>query len=268
MLLHGWGLGRGVWGPLIDALADAQPQVLDLPGYGARADDGADFTATAHALLADIPAGAVLVGWSLGALLALQMALQTASTAPAMQPEPEAAAPPLAQRLRGLVLVGATPCFMQRPDWPRGQPSAVLQAFIDGVQRDGAGALRRFNALAQQGDAQARVLTRWVQQHVLDVAPASAATPTPTRDTLLRGLHWLRDVDLRPALRELSLPVCVLHGEHDSLAPLAAGQWLAQQLPQGRWVPIEGAGHAPFLGQPAHVAAALRRFAYEVAGAA
>jgi pimeloyl-[acyl-carrier protein] methyl ester esterase len=42
----------------------------------------------------------------------------------------------------------------------------------------------------------------------------------------------------------------VLAGERDTLIPLQATQYLAQQMPNAELVKIKGAAHAPFLSHP------------------
>ena len=44
-------------------------------------------------------------------------------------------------------------------------------------------------------------------------------------------------------LREADLPVLILHGTDDRLAPFAMGQALADTAPRATLVPIPGAGH-------------------------
>ena len=56
---------------------------------------------------------------------------------------------------------------------------------------------------------------------------------------------------------EIQVPVLVVHGSHDRLAPPAAGEYLAAQLPQAHLLRLEGAGHAPFLSHAALFADAV-----------
>ncbi|MFZ2854173.1 MAG: alpha/beta fold hydrolase [Rhodocyclaceae bacterium] len=267
-LIHGWGLGSAVWGPVLDALAQrCRVHLVTLPGYGlpgsrmdqqsspapreeahkqtlsgqalARtpvgaacspaADAAPTFIATAAALaeaLDDtLPAGCVLCGWSLGGMLALQ----TAALAP--------------QRVKGLILVGSTPSFTQRADWPHAQPSALLDTFSAAIGADAASALQRFVALLNQGDAQARQLGRAMIKQLL-------ANGLPDTATLLTGLGWLHDVDLRAQIASIATPTLLIHGERDPLMPLAAAHWLEEQLPQARLEVFAGAAHAPFLADP------------------
>ncbi len=215
VLLPGWGFDSRVWQPLT--------RLLDQ-----------DFRI--HSASDDLPDGAVVCGWSLGAQTAMQMALA--------QPG----------RIVRLVLIGATPRFVQAKDWPHAQPAALLEGFATAVAADPRAALRRFAALLNQGDTQARRLTRELSSVLATEASATA---------LAAGLQALRDTDLRADIGQIRQPVLLLHGAHDALMPLAAAEWLAKHLPDTRLEVFPDAAHAPFLAQPERCAELLRRFAHE-----
>lgn len=229
-LMHGWGVGQAAWQPLCQALeARCAVHLVDLPGYGGAPACADGFADTAQRLVAALPEGITLCGWSLGAMLALQAARQ---------------AP---QRVGGLVLIGATPCFTQRADWPQAQPASLLDTFAAAVADDPGSALQRFVALSNQGDVQARAANRVLWQ-------ALAVQPLPGTDTLLQGLDWLRGVDLRAQVDGLATPTLLIHGDRDPLMPLAAAQWLQGTLHNARLEVIPGAAHAPFLHAPEEIA--------------
>ena len=230
VLIHGWGLHRGVWSPCLDALREvADVRLADLPGYGDTPDSGQSFVEAAQSLADALHAHATLCGWSLGALLAMQAAL--------LAPE----------RVAGLVLVGATPCFTRHDGWADAQPAALLNDFAAAVANDGRAALQRFVALFNQGDSKARPIGRDIARNVL-------SSPLPATSTLLAGLDWLRDTDLRERVEALSCPLLLIHGERDPLMPLPASRWLADRLPQARLEVFADAAHAPFLNDPGRFA--------------
>ena len=173
-LIHGWGLGNLAWSDALPALQQRfKLHPLALPGYGdSHSGPYPTFAETAVALADAIPAGAYVCGWSLGALLALQIAAQSP------------------QRLAGLILVGATPSFTQRADWQLAQTSALLDTFRAAIEQDATATLQRFVALLNQGDAQARTIGRALCRRL-------QSAPLADTNTLLAGLDWLRDVDLR-----------------------------------------------------------------------
>ncbi len=225
-LIHGWGLGRQAWVPVLPALSPhLEIHLVDLPGYGAAAPDAGGFADAARRIASRLPAGSVLCGWSLGALLALEGARQ------------------LPAHIAGLILVGATPCFMQRDDWPHARPPELLARFIASTEKAPAETLRHFIALLNQGDAQARSHIRAQQQ-------ALAATQTPDTASLLQGLGWLGTVDLRPVVAAINVPALLIHGEHDPLMPLPAAHWLTATMPHAQLETVRVAAHAPFLSAP------------------
>lgn len=227
VFIHGWGFGARVWQAVAGRLAGrCQSHFADLPGYG-----GNLLTA------AELPAATTLCAWSLGAFQALRWAAQ--------RPD----------RVARLVLVGATPRFVRAPDWPDAQPAELLAGFAAGVAADPAKTLRRFAALANRGDDEARAATRALTA-LLDEGP-------PTAAALAGGLAELGGADLRRLVPTIAQPALVIHGERDPLMPLAAGRWLAARLPQGRLEVFEGCAHAPFLSQPARFAELLAEFAHE-----
>ena len=192
----------------------------------------ADFFQTAQALAAALPENCLLCGWSLGAMLALQ----AAGLAP--------------QRISKLILVGATPSFMQRADWPHAQPPALLDSFSGALAGDATTTLKRFIALFNQGDTQARLISRALVKPLL-------ATPLPATAALLTGLNWLREIDLRQQIASIAVPTQLIHGENDPLMPLAAAKWLEKTLPRARLEVFSGAAHAPFLNDPERFATLL-----------
>lgn len=225
-LIHGWGIGSAVWQPLHEALSRcSRVHLVDLPGYGGTPPGNADFTQTARTLIDDLPDPVTLCGWSLGAMLAVR----AASLAP--------------QRVSGLILVGATASFTRRADWHAAQPSALLDSFAAGVEERPEQTLQRFAALLNQGDEQARPLTRTLLATLRSQAIAPMAV-------LRRGLDWLRETDLRPLLPSLPTRCLLIHGEKDPLNPLAAARWLTASIPRARLEVFAGTGHAPFLADP------------------
>ncbi|MBK8579971.1 MAG: pimeloyl-ACP methyl ester esterase BioH [Candidatus Accumulibacter sp.] len=225
-LIHGWGLGSAVWQPVVEPLSrHYRVHLVDLPGYGQSPDDDAAFDETAQTVVDALPHPITLCGWSLGAMLAMRAAL----LAP--------------QRVTGLVLVGATASFTQRSGWPEAQAPALLDSFTDSITRQPEQTLQRFVALLCQGDHQARSLTRTLRAGLRNA-------PVPASKVLSRGLHWLREVDLRALLPALTTRSLLIHGENDALNPLAAARRLAGLLPDARLEVFAGTGHAPFLADP------------------
>ena len=76
VLLHGWGGASHSWQGLIPALQSiANIIALDLPGFGASKEIPEFYLEAVVTLIAaQLPERCVLVGWSLGGMLAVQLA--------------------------------------------------------------------------------------------------------------------------------------------------------------------------------------------------
>lgn len=227
--IPGWALGCGPWRETLVHLG-AQP--LALPGYGGSAPAEGFFPAVAR-LAHALPDGAVLGGWSLGALVALAIA----ATAPT--------------KVSRLILVAGTASFVRRPGWPAGLEPAVLRQFADAVATDPGAAVARFVKGFNHGDRRDRRVTRALLQ---------TADPLPPPEVLQQGLGWLETVDLRPLLPQLTVPTLICHGAHDPLMPLAAAEALAAAVPDARLAVFADAAHAPFLSDPPAFCARIRDF--------
>ena len=233
--VHGWGMHPGVWADVTKALTPgARVRHVTLPGHGGTPAEPFDLERLTDLVHGATPPGAILVGWSLGGLAALSLARRHP------------------QSLGAVVLVGSTPCFAQRPDWPHGWPQSALDDFNRELEQDCQRALRSFTSLQALGDAQARPLGRQLAGLVRSHPPAPGA--------LADGMAILATADLRGAVADLHVPALLIHGLGDRVIPAAAGHWLAQTLPSARWRPLADCGHAPMLSQPQAVASAIADF--------
>jgi pimeloyl-[acyl-carrier protein] methyl ester esterase len=241
VILHGWASHAHVFRGFARALEkNFRVQVMPLPGYGDSAAC-APYTLEriADTLAATAPKQCSVVGWSLGA----QVALMWAQRAP--------------KQVSRLALIAATPCFTQHTGeqnaWPHAVTPAVMRQFTAQIKRDSPSVLRRFVALQSLGDTHAvRVAHK--------LRTALFTNPLPAQDVLESGLELLRVADLRAIVPLIQQPALVVHGEQDAVTPCAAGEVLSRALPNAQFHKIAGAGHAPFLSNPEAVTALLREF--------
>lgn len=241
-LIHGWAMHAGLFAPLVDRLAAHYTlHLVDLPGHGhARDDDSAlEPVALANALVARVP-GAVWLGWSLGGQVALRAALD----------HPD--------RVRGLVMVAASPRFVRGDDWPHGVGSALFGDFGEALQRDFRGTLDGFLALEALGSSSAQDELRKLRAQAFE-----RGEPSPR--ALLEGLRLLDTLDLRVELPNLRVPSLWLSGRRDRLVPAGAMPAAAALAPRSHSVVIANAGHAPFLGAADEVATEIDAFMRAIA---
>ena len=229
VFLPGWCIGRG---PLNAAVNAQNGLIFDLPGYG-NAPLITDFYAAADDIATRLPANCTLIGWSLGA----QLAIAIAARAP--------------QKVGKLVLIAGTVSFVQRDGWPHAMPPEMLADFASGVAADIEAMLPRFVGGFNRGDARAKAVT---------LELLKLADPRPPAATLATGLDWLRDVDLRPLAPQIKAPTLLIHGANDPLMPLAAAEALAALIPGAELAAFADCAHAPFISQPETFNARLTTF--------
>lgn len=237
VMLHGWGMHSGVWQSLIKKLsAQYMLYLIDLPGMGnSRPVEPYHLHALADEVAQVIPGVSDVLGWSLGGLVAQRIALN--------QPD----------RIRRLILVGSTPCFVNKADWNVGIDSVNFESFAEAVNSDYKATILQFLTLQCMKADDARSTLKQLR--------ASFETrPTPTQTTLQRALQVLLETDLRDEVSNIRKPTLLIHGDRDTLAPVQAAHWMMQQLPQGFLRVISGSAHAPFLSHSEQFITALNQF--------
>lgn len=251
LLIHGWGMHGGIWGGVVERLAERFcVHVVDLPGHGksGKGEEGREKGKTGappfsldsmiDELSARFEQPLTVCGWSLGGQIALRWA----------QRDP--------QQVRRLVLVSSTPCFVRQAGWPCAMEAETLAGFAAALAENHALTLRRFLALQVRGSEQERELLARLRN-------ALFTRGEPDLAALQAGLGILRDCDLRAALPDIAQPTLVIAGERDALTPLPASEYMASMMPAARLATIKGAAHAPFLSHTEIFIEQLNGFLHE-----
>ncbi|MCP4188583.1 MAG: pimeloyl-ACP methyl ester esterase BioH [Gammaproteobacteria bacterium] len=223
ILLHGWGMNAAVFEPLCDELEKYKTLYrVDLPGYGASSWSALMSFQEQLDLIADsTPAGALL-GWSMGGLYATELARQ------------------YAERFHELTLVCCNPCFVRRDNWDCAVEGSVLNAFARDLDKGWQYTVKRFLSLQMRGSENTRLLIRQMM-----LLLESRGEPNP--EALQFGLNLLKNCDYRQLLGELNLPIKMILGERDLLAPHTLVKEIVHVNPRIQVESLADAAHAPFL---------------------
>jgi 2-succinyl-6-hydroxy-2,4-cyclohexadiene-1-carboxylate synthase len=229
VLVHGFTQTGRCWGREAEALAvDHEVICVDAPGHGRSADHRVGLADGAR-LLADVGGEATYVGYSMGARLALHVAL---------------AAPDL---VRGLVLLSGTAGIEDATE--RAARRAQDQQTADRLVAEGLEAF----------------LDGWLQQPLFADLPADRAFRAErlenTVDGLVASLERAGTGSQEPSwdrLRTLAMPVLVLAGARDAKF-VALAERLAREIGGNATLAIiSEAGHAAHLEQPDGFLAAVQ----------
>ena len=248
VLIHGFATSGRALSDVARALsADRRVVSVDLRGHGrspppagpfSLEDHGADVAALVRSLGLERP---VLLGWSLGAQVALAAAARLA----------DARTP-----ASGLALVAATARFTAAEGHPHGLARTQVDALAARMRIHQGKALARFFASCFTRDELA--------PDARDRAVARLAAEPPDAGAARGALDALREGDLRPVAGRIDVPVLLLHGEEDAIVPAGASAALAGSLARARRVTFPRTGHAPFLSRLADLLAPVRSFLAEL----
>jgi pimeloyl-ACP methyl ester esterase len=209
VLINGWGVGEGSWQSLLPALQTYSRVIVINVTYESDADSLCE---KIHQIL---PEQSVLIGWSLGGMLATKIA--------ASYP----------QSVSALVTLACNAQFVANATWQEAMEAATFTAFYQALQNNPAKTLTRFLSLVVLGDEQQREQKRYL----------NTVDTLADRKDLLSGLDLLRDINNQQAIAQLTCPSLHLFGENDQLVPVAAVNKIQRLNPQYQCEIIQDASH-------------------------
>ncbi|WP_374633790.1 alpha/beta fold hydrolase [Ferrovibrio sp.] len=246
VFLHGWSVHGGFYAPQQAALGNRFRLLMpDLPGHG---QSHADAETLSIASLADALAAmlavhdirdAVLVGWSMGAMVAFDYLGRHNDG-----------------RVSALVVEDMTARLMHEPDWPHGlrggfdaqQNALVLAAMRADWAGFSAAFLPRMFAHDHMPDP---ALKTWIGNEIAHNDPAAMAALWAS----------MAQQDYRAALAALKLPTLLLYGGESQLYDPGVSAWMQATIAGAERHCLARSGHAPHLEQPDDFNALLADFA-------
>jgi len=213
VLLHGWGFNSELFNDLIDQYKNQyRITKIDLPGHGRSNDVEGGINEWCDEIIKKLPNNPILLGWSLGGLLAIKIATKI--------------------KISKLILVASTPKFVQSESWPYGIDEHNFRQFSDSLQLNLSKGLKRFVSLQTQDKTRLRALNQSI-----DEFPASTTA-------LNQGLGIILTTDLVNEFKQLDIPTKVILGDHDTLVPQQISNWYDKANIK---MQVLNTGHLPFL---------------------
>lgn len=224
VLIHGWGCDSRTWQPVRESLQSiASVTTIDLPGFGTSAPlPEFSLDAVLEQIATQLPAKSVVMGWSLGGMLAVQLAAR------------------FPERIDAVITLAANLKFVASADYPAAMPYAINSQFNQGFAQDPQATLKLFGGLLAQGDANERDLLKQLRRNEIGTV----------NDNWLQALQLLAMLDNRTAFAQLQQPGLHVFAEKDALVPVAAAAALTEINPQQEVVVFENTAHALHWSQP------------------
>ena len=136
------------------------------------------------------------------------------------------------ERVTSLGLYGCAPRFRQAPDWPWAASPDVQASFLDRVAEDwGHGKVLQAFVDGLVNDPR--------EQACIGRYECYAASPGAARAMLEMNF----EIDVRAVLPAIRVPTLVIHRVGDPLAPIGAGRYLAEHIPDAQLLELLGDCH-------------------------
>ena len=248
LLVHGWGAGGEVtWRRQLDSLSN-QFHVLapDLPGFGSTTSrPPSDAAAFATALREFVDARrlreTILVGWSMGGLVALDYAVRFGC-----------------HGLAGLTVVDVALRARPAPDWPvEADFGRRVEDWTARWEAERAAVVREATELAFVD----RVAHREeIDELVRDALRADAPSA-------LAAFRNILDCDFRDSIGVIDVPILLLFGGSSTSTSRRDAEVTKMLAHHARLAVFDGCGHALMIEDPQRFDAELRRFACSPEGA-
>jgi len=215
VLLHGWGCDSRIWQSILpffesyaDTIAININDYIEASLVSDKEIHSDDVRKLVDTLAEQLPENCLICGWSLGGMLAAQLADH------------------YPQKVLGLITLASNAKFIKNEDalnkeilneaisneeWPEAMPLSTFEAFFSLLKKNTKQALKRFSLLEVHGDNNAKEQLLYLQNITVDVDPA----------VLEAGLQLLAKINNITTLNNIDCPALYCFGSKDSLVPVS-----------------------------------------------
>ncbi|EJV68784.1 MULTISPECIES: alpha/beta fold hydrolase [Bacillus cereus group] len=208
IFIPGWGMEEDVWTFVLPYFKDYPVQCLDWRNVKEQSEFAGRIIEVAR------DENVILVGWSLGALAAIQAYKKI--------------------KAKGIVLIGGTAKFTNTSDYTSGWNSLHVERMKKNLTRKKEDTLNRFYE---------NIFTKNELKENTSFKEIALNFKGDSIQSLQLGLDYLIETDMRNELTDIKVPLLLLHGEQDVICPLSAAHNMTENTNATLKV-VSGAGHA------------------------
>jgi pimeloyl-[acyl-carrier protein] methyl ester esterase len=214
VLIHGFGFGSYIFNELESKFHNYNIITIDLPGHGGNEFVSDDLDDWVNNIKDKIPENAIILGWSLGGLLAIKLTQIV--------------------QVKKIILVASSPKFVSDNTWQYGIPINNFNSFQESLNLDLTKGLTRFISLQGLEKTQIKQLKPQIEQNL------------PSILGLNNALKILQNTDLRKELLQIKDKTQVILGNKDTIVPFEIYNWYQDN---GFNIKVYNTGHIPFLAK-------------------
>ena len=155
-------------------------------------------------------------------------------------------------RTGALILLNAYPRLLRDVDYPHGLPDSLVQRFAEAVITDDTaeGSFADLEVFVPSVASDVRFRQWWQRAGNRGASPATAQALALTRFSS----------DLRPVLPAIQVPTLVVHRAGNRASLVGHGRYLAENIPDARYVELPGDEHLPYVGDSDAIVAEIEEF--------
>lgn len=250
VFLHGWSLGKGAFDIQRRELSDRYRIVVpDMRGHGnsttfGSGDDIDTLASDLEQLLVHLDLdNVILVGWSMGALVAWELAKG-----------------PQGGRVAGIVTIDMVPRVLNGDGWQHGLRSGTHLYDVDidlAKMRDDWPAFTRAYVPKVFADGKAAERRELIDKMIGFVGDNDVESMTHLWTSLVQA-------DFIDLVQQLDVPTLITYGKLSQIYTEEAAVWMEQHIPNSRRIAFANSGHAPHLEDPQLFNASLAGFVDEL----
>ncbi|EJR18468.1 alpha/beta hydrolase [Bacillus paranthracis] len=192
IFIPGWGMEENIWDLVLPHFKGYPVQCINWRNVKEQSEFANRIIDVAQ------DENVILVGWSLGALAAIQAYKKI--------------------KAKGIVLIGGTAKFTNTSDYSSGWNTLHVERLKRNLERRKEDTLKRFyeNMFTKDELKENKSFEDIVKHFKGD-----------SMQSLQFGLDYLIETDMRAALKEVKVPILLIHGERDVICPLSAARSMA-----------------------------------------
>ncbi len=141
------------------------------------------------------------------------------------------------ERTTALILYGAYARRSWAPDYPFFPQDPAWEAFLQRLERDWGGPVG-IDVFAPTGASDERFRAWWAGYLRLGASPSAASAV----------MRMNREIDVRHVLPTVQAPTLILHRGGDRNIGIDNARYMAQRIPEARFVELSGNDHWPWIG--------------------
>lgn len=227
VMLPGWGMDSYVWKPLSKMLTK-DFELLFVEWHDLSSVDG--YKEKVIQLIEQKKINSFsLLGWSLGSIVALEVAALHASS------------------LNSIILISGTSRFTihNEDQYDFGWHNKIVERMKFQLEKNQEETLLNFYkamfSVTEKSNGQDQLFFRMIEENSCDQNTTS----------LLLGLNYLIQSDVRNELKHIHTPMLLIHGEEDQICPLGAAQYILNKTASiTKLKSLAHTGHVPFFTNP------------------